>query len=87
MLLEGEGIEGQCSCEGTLVCRGNPTRKAYDKPCGGPDLSGKEGKLLLFPMEWRRVTSLIYSLVGLVNCENPLVVSWLGTWVACCRIV
>jgi hypothetical protein len=51
-MLEGEGIEGQCSCEGNLLYRGNPTGKAYDKPCGGPELSGEEGRLLLFPDKW-----------------------------------
>jgi len=60
--LEGEVDEGQCSCEGTLLCRGNPTTKASDKPHGGLEINGKEGELMLLPVEWRRVTSLIHSL-------------------------
>jgi hypothetical protein len=43
--LEGEGAEGQCSCEGTLLCRGNPARKAFDKPMEVLSLVGKKGKL------------------------------------------
>jgi hypothetical protein len=62
-VLEGEGIEGQCSCEGTLLHRGNPAGKAYDKPRGGPELSGEEGRLLLLPERWRRVTSPIPFLI------------------------
>jgi hypothetical protein len=58
-VLEGEGIEGQCSCEGTLLHIGNLAGKAYDKPHGGPELSGEEGRLLLLPERWRRVTSLM----------------------------
>jgi hypothetical protein len=58
-VLEGEGIEGQCSYEGTLLHRGNLAGKAYDKPHGGPELSGEEGRLMLLPERWRRVTSLI----------------------------
>jgi hypothetical protein len=63
LVLEGEGIEGQCSCEGTLLHRGNPAGKASDKPCGGPELSGEEGRLLLLPERWRRVTSPIPFLI------------------------
>jgi hypothetical protein len=33
--------------------------KASDKPRGGPELSGEEGRLLLLPERWRRVISLI----------------------------
>jgi hypothetical protein len=50
--LEGEGIEGQCSCEGSLFHIGNPAGKAFDKPHGGPDLSGEEGIFLSFPTKW-----------------------------------
>jgi hypothetical protein len=46
------GREGQCSCEGTLLHRGNPAGKASDKPRGGPELSGEEGRLLLLPDKW-----------------------------------
>jgi len=51
-MLEGEGIEGQCRCEGTLFHRGNPVGKASDKPNGGLDISGEEGRLLLFLDKW-----------------------------------
>ena len=58
-ILEGEGIEGQCSCEGTLLHRGNPAGNPFDKPRGGPELSGEEGRLLLLLERWRKETSPI----------------------------
>jgi len=48
LVLEGEGIEGQCNYEGTLLHRGNPAGKAYDKPRGAPKLSGEEGRIYCF---------------------------------------
>jgi hypothetical protein len=51
-VLEGEGIEGRCSDEGTLLHIGNSNGKASDKPHGGPNLSGEEGRLILFPYQW-----------------------------------
>jgi hypothetical protein len=59
LMLEGEGIEGQCSCEGTLLHRGNPAGNEYDKLHGSPELSGEEGRLLLFIERGRRVASPI----------------------------
>jgi hypothetical protein len=58
LVLDGEGVEGQCSYEGTLLHRGNLAGKEYDKPLGGPNISGEEGRLLLLPERWRRVISL-----------------------------
>jgi hypothetical protein len=59
LVLEEEGVKGQCSYEGTLLHRGNVAGNAYDKPHGGPELNGEEGRLLLLPERWRRVTSQI----------------------------
>jgi hypothetical protein len=39
--MEGESPKGNYSCEGTLLCIGNPVGKASNKPHGGIDLSGK----------------------------------------------
>jgi hypothetical protein len=62
-VMEGEGIEGQCICEGTHLHKGNTVGKASDKSCGGPELSGEEGRLLLLPKRWRKVTSPIPFLI------------------------
>jgi hypothetical protein len=58
-MLQGEGAEGQCSCEGTLLHRGNIAGKESNKPHGGTKLSREEGRLLLLPERWMRVTFLI----------------------------
>jgi hypothetical protein len=61
-VLEGESIEVQCSCEGTLFHKGNIVGKEYDKPCGGPEFSVEEGRLILFPDKW------IFEEKGVVCC-------------------
>jgi hypothetical protein len=62
-MLEGEGVEGKCSFEGTLMQKRNLVGKASDKTHGGTELSGKEERLLLLLERWRRVTSPIPFLV------------------------
>jgi len=63
LVLEGEGVEGQCSYEGSLLHRGNTIGKASYKPRGNLELSGEEERLILFPNMWRRVTSPIPFLI------------------------
>ena len=59
LVLEGEGIEGWCRCEGNLLHIGNLDGKASEKPRGGSEISGEEGRLIPLPERWRRVNSPI----------------------------